>query len=175
MQRTPHSQHGITLLELMITVAIVAILASIAIPSYQNYMERTRHSEAQSALMGFAQAMEQFYAANNCYRGATTGTCTGASDIATATAPHSSVYPSQAPLDGNTKYFDLQITEAAATTYTIRAISKKSASCLGSSDTATETTQDWFKIDSTGLKSWQDIPCGGGTATVRTGCWDRNC
>lgn len=44
LNKTQHN-HGFTLLELMITVAIVAIIASIAIPSYMDYTKRTHYSE----------------------------------------------------------------------------------------------------------------------------------
>ncbi len=53
---------GITLLELMVTLAIVSILASVAIPTYQSYMQRGNRSEAISALQSVMQAQERFYA-----------------------------------------------------------------------------------------------------------------
>lgn len=51
---------GFTLVELMVTVAIVAILLGIAVPSYSLYMKRSRRGEAESALMDIAQR-EQTY------------------------------------------------------------------------------------------------------------------
>lgn len=52
---------GFTLLELMIAVAIVAILAAIAYPSYQSHLISSRRAAAQSHLMDIAQNEQQYY------------------------------------------------------------------------------------------------------------------
>ena len=64
---------GFTLIEVMITVAIVSILAAVAYPSYREYIDRSRRSEAQSLLMEAAQWMERFYAENYRYDQNTAG------------------------------------------------------------------------------------------------------
>ncbi|WP_347881010.1 type IV pilin protein [Pseudomonas sp. LA21] len=51
---------GFTLIELMITVAIVAILAAVAYPSYKQYVIRANRSEAQAYLMDIAQRQQQY-------------------------------------------------------------------------------------------------------------------
>jgi type IV pilus assembly protein PilE len=61
-----NGQAGVTLIELMIVVALVAVLASIALPSYRSYVIRTHRTEA-TALLGIAAAQEKFYLANNRY------------------------------------------------------------------------------------------------------------
>ncbi len=64
---------GFTLIELMITVAIVAILAAIAIPSYSEYLRRGRVTEAVSTLSGMRVKMEQYFQDNRTYIGACGG------------------------------------------------------------------------------------------------------
>ena len=72
MQRRSRTA-GFTLIELIITVAIVAILASVALPSYRSYVLRGRIPEATSALAAKRVQMEQFYQDNRTYVGATAG------------------------------------------------------------------------------------------------------
>ncbi|MEN9659623.1 MAG: hypothetical protein RL571_3088 [Pseudomonadota bacterium] len=60
---------GFTLIEVMITVAIIGILASIAVPSYSDYVTRSRLVEAQSKLSETRVQLEQFYMNNRTYVG----------------------------------------------------------------------------------------------------------
>lgn len=59
--------HGFTLIELMIVVAIVGILATIALPAYNNYMMRGRIAEAVSGLSAKRVEMEQYFQDNRSY------------------------------------------------------------------------------------------------------------
>jgi type IV pilus assembly protein PilE len=61
------SDYGFTLIELMITVAILAILAAIAIPAYSNYINRAKQSDAIIGLKAAQMAQEQFFSENNAY------------------------------------------------------------------------------------------------------------
>jgi type IV pilus assembly protein PilE len=64
------SHRGFTLIELMITVAIVAILAAIAYPAYTKYVQRGYRSEGLVMLNDAVARMERFYAQNNNYAAA---------------------------------------------------------------------------------------------------------
>jgi type IV pilus assembly protein PilE len=100
MQR--HS--GFTLIELMVAVAIVAILAAIALPNYTAYITRSKIAEATSNLLAMRTKMEQFFQDNRTYVGA----------CAAGTV---------APLPTGLKYFSITCPAAnlTATTYTVRA------------------------------------------------------
>jgi len=61
------SQNGFTLIELMITVVIISILASIAYPSYQEFVKRGNRTEGQAFLSEVAARQERYFAQNNEY------------------------------------------------------------------------------------------------------------
>ena len=63
--RRPHG--GFTLIELMIAMAIVAILGAVALPTYTEQIARGRRAEARAQLQLAAQYMQRFYAANDSY------------------------------------------------------------------------------------------------------------
>ena len=60
-------QKGFTLIEVMVVVVIVAILATIAIPSYREYVIRGHRRAAQAAMMDLAVRQQQFFVANRVY------------------------------------------------------------------------------------------------------------
>lgn len=91
-------QAGFTLIELMIVVAIIGIISSIALPSYKNYVKRGKIAEATSILADLRIKMEQHFQDNRTYVG---GQCS--------------------PVNGD-KYFSYDCSVApSATAYTLRA------------------------------------------------------
>lgn len=68
--RHRHAQQGFTLIEVMIVVAIVAILAAIALPNYSDYVKRGKIIEGTAALSDFRQRYEQYFLDSRTYVGA---------------------------------------------------------------------------------------------------------
>ncbi|MHA3093037.1 type IV pilin protein [Acinetobacter brisouii] len=64
-------QYGFTLIELMITVVIIAILAAIAIPSYLNHIKASHRTDVQASMMNLAQYLESQYNASFSYPAST--------------------------------------------------------------------------------------------------------
>jgi type IV pilus assembly protein PilE len=71
------SRRGFTLIELMITMAIVAILAAIAWPSYQQHVRKGRRSSAKATMMDIANREQQYLLANRAYADKATLTAAG--------------------------------------------------------------------------------------------------
>ena len=65
-------QKGLTLVELMVTVAVLAILATIAYPLYTQQAQKSRRTDARVALESIAQAQERFFTVNGTYSAALT-------------------------------------------------------------------------------------------------------
>ena len=66
-----HTEHGFTLIELMVVVMILGILSAIAIPSYRQYVQKNARSEAESSLLGMSVELEQWRAKTLTYGGFT--------------------------------------------------------------------------------------------------------
>ena len=144
---------GFTLLELLIAVAVIGILVSIAYPSYLGQVRTARRADAQATLAGFSVAMERYYTeqAPSTYINAT-ASASGAGPG----APIATLYPSEAPLDSATKYYDLTINSASASAYDLRAAPKNAQ--VGDNCgtlTLTATGQKGITGGATGV-TWQD-------------------
>ncbi|MDO9161340.1 MAG: type IV pilin protein [Methylococcaceae bacterium] len=104
---------GFTLIELMITVAIIGILASIAYPSYQDSVRKSRRADAKGVLLGLANAMERRYTETNSYVGAA-GTPGTPADTG---APRIFEIPTE-----TTSFYTVTISAANASSYTLSAV-----------------------------------------------------
>jgi type IV pilus assembly protein PilE len=62
-----HASSGFTLIELMVTVGIVTILATIAVTSYTSQVQKSRRTEAKSALLDLAGREERLFSTTNVY------------------------------------------------------------------------------------------------------------
>jgi type IV pilus assembly protein PilE len=80
MKSISRHSRGFTLIELMIVVAIIAIIAAVAVPSYRDSVWKGKRGEAKAALLKTLQAEERAYTANNAYTCYPSGTapCTNA-------------------------------------------------------------------------------------------------
>ncbi len=133
MNTVKHLQKGFTLVEIMIVVAIIGILASIAIPSYQEYVLRARASAATGALADMRIKMEQYFQDNRTYD---LGPCTAATGT-------------------DTTYFAFGCSVTTATAYTLTA--------TGSGSMAAYTysiDQNNAKSSSFNASCWQLKPGG---------------
>lgn len=99
---------GFSLMELMIVVGIAGILAAVAMPAYQDYVERTRRGDAQAALMALASAMERYYVDNHTFVGA---------DPAV-------LYSAKSPVDGERVFYSLAVVNATRRGFTLSATPK---------------------------------------------------
>jgi type IV pilus assembly protein PilE len=119
-------QNGFTLVELMIVVVIVAILASVALPAYQDYLIRGKLAEATSNLADARVKMEQYFQDNRTYDA---GGC-------------------PASVSTSTDYFTYTCTNLGTDTYTLTATGKAGTNLATFSFTvdqanAKTTTSPW--------------------------------
>lgn len=144
-------QSGFTLIELMITVAVIGILAAIAYPSYQDYVKRGRRADAMGELQQAATAMERYFTVNGSYTGATAG----------------GTIPDRLPRTG-TKHYDVSLTLTPAndprTGFIVRATPASGSS---------QTSDGMIDIDHTGRKRWDENHNGSFDGGIENN-WEKN-
>src|SRR2546427_5065677 len=133
---------GFTLIEVMITVAIIAILAAVAIPSYTDYITRSKIQEATSSLLAMRTKMEQYFQDQRTYSG--------------ACLPNT-----VAPLPAGLKYFTIGCSNQTTTTYLI------TATGIAGSD----MDQFSFTIDQANTRQTASVPTARGWTAPATNCW----
>lgn len=72
------SQRGFSLIELLVTISVIGILASIAIPSYTEHVRQGKIADATSSLADFRIRIEQYFQDTRTYEGYADGMCTPA-------------------------------------------------------------------------------------------------
>lgn len=100
---------GFTLIELMITVAVVAVLAAIALPAYQGYLQRAARAEAKAALLENAGFLERNFSESYRYHQDSHG-----EDLVLPVL--------RVPRDGGTQMYAITLDSAATTTSTFRIV-----------------------------------------------------
>lgn len=139
---------GFTLIELMVTVAIVAIIAAVAIPSYRQYILRANRVDATGALLRLAANQERFYLQNNSY----------ASDGEMSDAP-----PAGLGIDGTERgFYELEITSNDLTLGY-----EATATVAAGEDQEDDTDCAEFKVDQQGLRTAKNA----GNADTTERCW----
>jgi type IV pilus assembly protein PilE len=144
--RSRRHTSGFTLIELMVVVAVMAILGTIAVSTYRNYILRTNRTEARMALLATQVAQEKYFLQNNQY----------APDIATVIAAPPgglgmNLTPGGVTMGGN---YTVSFAAVTPNTYTLSAV----ATGQQASDTAACLT---FTINEQGQRTPADS----------TGCW----
>jgi len=144
----PRRTRGFTLIEMMITVATLAIVAAVALPSYIDYIKRSKIIEATSGLNDMRVRLEQYFADNRQYP----ATCIAS---ASGPAPSGKIY-----LPAAAQYFAFACA-LTATTYTVTATGKSGSGMGGFV----------YTIDQASLRKTTGLPSGWNGAGGSSTCW----
>ncbi len=142
---------GFTLIELMVTVAVAAIITTIAVASYNQEVVKSRRTDAKTALLDLAGREERYYSLNNAYTAVASDL--GYSAFGAGTTVGSGYYQLNAPV----------VTAATATAPAAFTLTAVPVGAQQANDTSCQT----FTVLSTGQQSSTD---GSGNDTTST-CW----
>ncbi|HTP71946.1 MAG TPA: type IV pilin protein [Burkholderiaceae bacterium] len=148
LKSLPRRQGGFTLIELVIALAIVAILASIAMPSYQGYVRRGQLADAFTTLADMRVKMEQYYQDNKFYGSASNAT----------TCPQ---LPGYSAFPVATKYFSVDCGPGSANATPLQTFK------LTAAGTGGLTTGYQYTLDNAGTKGTDKFANNSTTAA----CW----
>ena len=138
-KKTAHK--GMTLLELMIVVAIIGILASIALPSFNDSVMKARRADARNSLFDWQLRQAEYFADNLSYASVSTVNGSGADTV-----------------DSGESYYDITVTSSSTTTFQMTAMPKSGTTQASDSDCAS-----YFCIN-------QDGPLHAGSCAPQA-CW----
>ena len=139
---------GFTLIEMLITVATIAITAAVALPNYIDYVTRSKIVEATSNLSDMRVRLEQYYADNRQYPASCTAPATGP-------APAGTIY-----LPAASKYFAVTCALSPAT-YTVTA----------TGDPTKGMASFVYTVDQSNRRRTTSLPSGWAGASVSSTCW----
>lgn len=149
--KTTHTAHGFTLIEMMIVVIVLGILAAIAIPSYQQHLKKTRRIDAQTLLSTTQGDLERCFLNNQTYLHTEAKPCLISKKLSEADIQSEQGFYYLSPVGANKSTIDTD-------TYELIAI--RTASSSQSNDICGD-----YKIINTGKKALLNT-----TADLK-GCW----
>jgi type IV pilus assembly protein PilE len=144
------STPGFTLVEVMVTVSIIALLAAVAIPGYTLQIRKSRRVEARLALLDFAAREERFFSTNSAY----------------TTLPANLGYSGGFPQTDSSGYYQIGVCVADTTACAGSTASTGGAFVVQATPVgiqAQDTGCTSFSLDSTGVES--------GTGASASACW----
>jgi type IV pilus assembly protein PilE len=159
-QMGPGQAAGFTLIELMIAVVVVSILLAIAVPSYETYVQKSRRTDAKTALLDLATREQRYFSVNNTFTAsfgdlgyAAAGTSPASVEVGSDYYQVSVSVPAAAP--------DPNAANVAAPSFSF------TATPVAGTTQANDTDCAAFEVDSSGYQAAQNSAQADNT----TNCW----